>query len=82
LPANQFYQYQNLVSDGESHFIAYSLADVAGVSYSTVIYRLQDSFGMKNFHLRWVPHELTPDLPCRRLETCGPLHMDRKLGVC
>jgi hypothetical protein len=28
---------------------------------------------MKNFYLRWVPHELTPDLRRRQLEICGRL---------
>jgi hypothetical protein len=31
---------------------AHSLAEVVGVSYSTVIRHLRDSLGMKNFHLR------------------------------
>jgi hypothetical protein len=33
-----------------------------GVSYSTVIRHLRDSLGMKNYHLRWGPHELIPNL--------------------
>jgi hypothetical protein len=33
-----------------------------GVSDSTIIRHLRDLLGMKNFHLGWMPHELTQDL--------------------
>jgi hypothetical protein len=47
---------------------AYSIAEVTGVSYSIIIHDLLDSLGMKLFHLRQVPHELTPDLRHRQLK--------------
>jgi hypothetical protein len=39
-----------------------SLAEIVIVSYLTIIHHLRDSLGMKVFHLRWVLHELIPDL--------------------
>jgi hypothetical protein len=44
-----------------------------GVFYSTVIRHVMDLLGMKNFHLRRVPFDLTPDLHRRRLEICERL---------
>jgi hypothetical protein len=44
-----------------------------GVSYLTIIRHLQGSLEIKNFHLRWAPHELTPDLHGRRREICERL---------
>jgi hypothetical protein len=55
----------------EAFHSAHSLAEIVGVSYSIVIRHLRDSLGTKNFHFRWVPHQLTPDLRLRRREICG-----------
>jgi hypothetical protein len=41
---------------------AHSLAKIGGVSYFTIIRHLRDSLGMRNFHLGWVQHNLTPKL--------------------
>jgi hypothetical protein len=60
-------------SEGEPFHSALSLAEVVRVSDSTKTRQLSGSFGMKNFHLRWVPHELTADLSRRRPEICGRL---------
>jgi hypothetical protein len=38
---------------------AYSLAQVLGVSHTTILNHLHDSLMMKIFHLRWIPHVLT-----------------------
>jgi hypothetical protein len=40
---------------------AYSLAEALDVSPATILCRLHDSLGMKNFHLRWIPYQLTDD---------------------
>jgi hypothetical protein len=52
---------------------AYSLVEILSVSYSTILCHLLDSLGMENFHLRWVPHELTPNLHRRPSEIYGRL---------
>jgi hypothetical protein len=41
---------------------AYPLAEALDVSPAAVLSRLHNSLGMKNFHLRWIPHQLTDDL--------------------
>jgi hypothetical protein len=33
--------------------------------------RLHNSLGIKNFHIRWVPHQLTDDLRKVRVSKCG-----------
>jgi hypothetical protein len=43
------------------------------VSPATVLSRLHNSLGMNNFHLRWVPHQLTDDLQQVRVVKCGGL---------
>jgi hypothetical protein len=35
--------------------------------------RLHNSLGMKNFHLRWVSHQLTDDLRQMRVAKCSEL---------
>jgi hypothetical protein len=35
--------------------------------------RLHNSLGMKNFHVRWVPHQLTSELQATRLAKCREL---------
>ena len=52
---------------------AYSLAEALGVSHATVLNRLHNSLGMKNFHVRWVPHQLTSELQATRLAKCREL---------
>jgi histone-lysine N-methyltransferase SETMAR len=52
---------------------AYSLAEVLGVSHAIVLNHLHNSLGMKNFHVRWVPHWLTSDLQANRPPTCREL---------
>jgi DNA-binding transcriptional ArsR family regulator len=54
----------------EPFHTAYSLAEAIGVSHSTVLRHLHDSFAMKNFHLRWIPHRLTEDLRQKRVSVC------------
>jgi hypothetical protein len=46
---------------------AYSLAEVLAVSQATALNRLHNLLGMKNFHVRWVPPQLTSELQARRL---------------
>jgi hypothetical protein len=46
---------------------ATSLAEALKVSVRTVLPRLHDSVGMKNYHLRWVPYPLTDDLKWMRV---------------
>jgi hypothetical protein len=43
------------------------------VSRATVLSRLHNSLGTQNFHLRWVPHQLTDRLPQVRVAKCGEL---------
>jgi hypothetical protein len=52
---------------------AYSLAEALDVSPVTVLSRLHNSLGMKIFHLRWVPHQLTDVLRQVRVAKCGEL---------
>jgi hypothetical protein len=40
----------------------YSLAEALDVSPATVLNYLDNSLGVKNFHLRRIPHQLTDDL--------------------
>jgi hypothetical protein len=37
----------------------YPIVDALGVSRSTILNYLQESLGMKIFHLSWIPNELT-----------------------
>jgi hypothetical protein len=46
------------------------LAEALGVSQATVLNRLHNSLGMKNLHVRWVPHQLTSELQATRLAKC------------
>jgi DNA-binding MurR/RpiR family transcriptional regulator len=49
---------------------AHSLAEILGVSQATVLNRLQNLLGMKNFHVRWVAHKLTSELQTTKLTKC------------
>jgi predicted ArsR family transcriptional regulator len=52
---------------------AYSLAEALDVSPTAVLSHLLDSLEMKNFHLRWVPHQLTDDRRQVRITKCDEL---------
>jgi hypothetical protein len=52
---------------------AYSLIEALEVSPATVLSHLHNSLGTKNFHLCWVPHQLTDDLRQARVAKCGEL---------
>jgi hypothetical protein len=54
-------------------YSAYSIAEAPGVSHSTILSHLRESLGMKNVHLRWIPHELTTSLRQIRMEMCREL---------
>jgi thiol-disulfide isomerase/thioredoxin len=43
------------------------------VSQAAVLNRLRNSLGMKNFHVRWVPHQLTTELQATKLAKCREL---------
>jgi DNA-binding transcriptional ArsR family regulator len=51
----------------------YSIVEALGVSHLTILKHLRESAGMKNFHLRWVSHELTASLRHIRMDTCRAL---------
>jgi hypothetical protein len=57
----------------ESFSSTYSLAEALDVSPATVLGSLNNSLGMKNFHLHWVPHQLTHDLRQVSVAKCGEL---------
>jgi AraC-like DNA-binding protein len=48
----------------------YSIAEALGVSHSTILSRLRETFGMKFFHFCWIPYEQTTSLWQTRMETC------------
>jgi hypothetical protein len=50
-----------------------SIAEALCVSHSTVLSHLRESLGMKDFHLRWIPHDLTTSLRQIRMEICREL---------
>jgi hypothetical protein len=52
---------------------AHSFPEVLDVSHSTILNHLHDSLGMKIFHLRWIPHELTDNLREIRIDKCCEL---------
>jgi hypothetical protein len=52
---------------------AHSLAEILKVSYAMIVKHLHDALGMKHFHLRWVPHELTELLRAERMKKCQDL---------
>jgi hypothetical protein len=51
----------------------YSLAELLEVSQATILNRLHNSLGMNNFHVRWVPDQLTSELQATRLANCREL---------
>jgi hypothetical protein len=52
---------------------AYSLAEILDVSHTTILKYLRDSLGMKLFHLRWIPNQLTEQLRASRIQKCQEL---------
>jgi histone-lysine N-methyltransferase SETMAR len=52
---------------------AYSLAEILKVSHATILKHLHDALGMKHFHLRWIPHQLTEQLRAERVKKCRDL---------
>jgi hypothetical protein len=51
----------------------YSIAEALGASLLTILSHLRESLGLKIFHLRWIPHELTTNLRQIRMEICREL---------
>jgi DNA-binding transcriptional ArsR family regulator len=56
--------------DEQSFCSAYSITETLVVAHSTVLSHLRKSLAMRNFHLRWISHELTTNLQQVRMETC------------
>jgi hypothetical protein len=52
---------------------AYSLAEILDFSPTTILNHLRDSLGMKLFHLRWMPNQLTQQLRTSRIHKCQEL---------
>jgi hypothetical protein len=52
---------------------AYSLAEILNVSHVTILSHLRDAPGMRLFHLRWIPHQLTEQLRITRMQKCQEL---------
>jgi hypothetical protein len=48
--------------------LARSITQTLRVAHSIVLLHLHDSIGFRSFHLYWVPHLLTHDLPNKRME--------------
>jgi hypothetical protein len=46
---------------------ARSIAETLHASHSTVLKHLDEDLGFHRFHLRWIPHLLTPELKEQRL---------------
>jgi hypothetical protein len=57
----------------ESFSSASSLAAALDVSPAIALSRLYNSLGMKSFHLRWVPYQLTDGLWQVRIAKCGEI---------
>jgi hypothetical protein len=52
---------------------AHSLVEALDALPAAVLSRLHNSLGMKNFHLRWVQHQLTDGLRQAAVAKCGEL---------
>jgi hypothetical protein len=55
-----------VVFDKNCFVSARSIAETLQVSHSTVLKDLHENLGFQSFHLRWVPHLLTPELKEQR----------------
>jgi hypothetical protein len=64
-----------ILSNLEKHRFhsAYSLAEIHPVSRAMILKHLHDACGMKHFHLRWIPHQLTEQLRAERMKKCQDL---------
>jgi hypothetical protein len=68
-PRIDFFDIQILSSLEKQPFhSAYSLAEILDVSQTTILNHLRDSLGMKLFHLRWIPTQLTEQLRASRIQ--------------
>jgi hypothetical protein len=73
-PPNDFLDIRILALLDEQPFHSvYSIPEVLCVSHSTILNQLRQSLRVKNFHLRWIPHELTTSSRQIRMETCREL---------
>jgi hypothetical protein len=52
---------------------AYSLAEILGVSHTTILNHLRNSLGMKLFRLRWIFNQLTEQLRASKIQKCQEL---------
>jgi hypothetical protein len=52
---------------------AYSLAEILDASHMTILNHLGDSLGMKVFHFRSMPNQLTEQLSASRIQKCQEL---------
>jgi hypothetical protein len=59
--------------ESEPFFSASLLTEALDLSPATILSCLHNSLGMKNFHLRWVPHQLTDDLRQVRAAKCSEI---------
>jgi hypothetical protein len=73
-PPIDFFDIQILSSLEKQPFhSAYSLAEILDVSHTTILNHLGDSLGMKLFHLRWIPNQLTEQPRASRIQKCQEL---------
>jgi hypothetical protein len=73
-PPIDFFDIQILSSlEKEPFHSPYSLAEILDVSHTTILNYLSDSLGMKLFHLRWIPNQLTEQLRAGRIQKCQEL---------
>jgi hypothetical protein len=73
-PPIDFLDIQILSSlEKQSFHSAYLLAEILDVSDTTILNHLHDSLGMKFFHLRWIPNQLTEQLRVSRIQKCQEL---------
>jgi hypothetical protein len=49
---------------------ACSLVELFDVPHTTIVNHLRDWLGMKLFHLRWIPNQLTEQLRASRIQKC------------
>jgi hypothetical protein len=58
------------VPAGDPFASAHSLAQDLNVALATVLARLDNSLRMENFHVRWIPHQLTYAMRATRVQKC------------
>jgi hypothetical protein len=59
--------------DEQPFHSVYSIVETLCISHSTFLSHLRELLGLKNFHLRWIPHKLTTSLREIRIEACREL---------